>query len=51
MKLCKDYAKEPFSFLVNGTTLTSDNPLKLGRTYLKMTVNVLVGKSKQFKTK
>ena len=26
MKLFKDYAKEPFSFLVNNTALSSDNP-------------------------
>ena len=28
MKLCKDYTKEPYSFLVNDTTLSSDNPLR-----------------------
>ena len=28
MELCKDYAKEPFSFLVNNTTLLSDNLLR-----------------------
>ena len=27
MKLYKDYTKEPYSFLVNDTTLPSDNPL------------------------
>ena len=27
MKLYIDYTKEPFSFLVNDTTLSSDNPL------------------------
>ena len=27
MKLYKDYIKEPYSFLVNDTTLPSDNPL------------------------
>ena len=27
MKLYTDYTKEPFSFLVNDTTLSSDNPL------------------------
>ena len=32
MKLYKDYTKEPCSFLVNDTTLSSDNPL---RTYYK----------------
>ena len=26
-KLYKDYTKEPYSFLVNHTTLSSDNPL------------------------
>ena len=26
MKLYKDYTKEPFSFLVNDTILSSDNP-------------------------
>ena len=28
MKLCKDYTKEPYSFLVNDTTLSSDKPLR-----------------------
>ena len=28
MKLDKDYTKEPFSFLVNNTTLPLDNPLR-----------------------
>ena len=28
MKLDKDYTKEPYSFLVNDTTLSSDNPLR-----------------------
>ena len=28
MKLYKDYDKEQFSFLVNNTTLPSDNPLR-----------------------
>ena len=28
MKLYKDYTKEPYSFLVNNTTLSSDNPLR-----------------------
>ena len=27
MKLYKDYLKEPYSFLMNNTTLSSDNPL------------------------
>ena len=28
IKLYKDYSKEPFSFLVNDTTLSSDNPIR-----------------------
>ena len=28
MKLYKDYNKEPYSFLLNDTTLPSDNPLR-----------------------
>ena len=28
MKLYEDYTKEPYSFLVNDTTLSSDNPLR-----------------------
>ena len=28
MKLYKDYTKEPYSFLVNNTILSSDNPLR-----------------------
>ena len=35
MRLFKDYTKEPYFFLVNDTTLSSD----LGRTYHKMTVS------------
>ena len=27
MKLYKEYTKEPYSFLVNGITLSSDDPL------------------------
>ena len=27
--LDKDYTKEPYSFLVNDTTLSSDNPLRI----------------------
>ena len=29
MKLYKDYTKEPYSFLVNDTALSSDNSLRL----------------------
>ena len=28
MKLYKEYTKEPYSFLVNDTILSSDNPLR-----------------------
>ena len=28
MKLCKDFIKEVFSFLVKNTTISSDNPLR-----------------------
>ena len=31
MKLYKEYTKEPYSFLVNNTTLSSDNPLRFGK--------------------
>ena len=34
MKLYKDYTKEPFSFLVNDTTLSSDNPLRFRKSLL-----------------
>ena len=34
MKLYKDYTKEPFSFLVNDTTLPSDNPLRFRKNLL-----------------
>ena len=34
MKLYKDYIKEPFSFLVNNTTLPSGNPLKFRKKIL-----------------
>ena len=34
MKFYKDYTKEPFSFLVNDTPLTSDNPLRFRKNLL-----------------
>ena len=34
MKLYKDYTKEPYSFLVNYTTLSSDNPLRFRKNLL-----------------
>ena len=34
MKLYKDYTKEPYSFLVNDTTLLSDNQLRFRKNLL-----------------
>ena len=34
MKLYKDYTKEPFSFLVDNTALSSDNPLRFRKNLL-----------------
>ena len=34
-KLYKDYTKEAYSFLVNDTTLLSDNPLQFRKNSLK----------------
>ena len=34
IKLYKDYAKEPFSFLVSDTTLPPDNPLQFRKSLL-----------------
>ena len=34
MRLYKDYTKEPFSFLMNNTTLPSDNPLRFRKNLL-----------------
>ena len=34
MKFYKDYTKEPYSFLVNDTTLSSDNPLRFRKNVL-----------------
>ena len=39
MKLYKNYTEVPFTFLVNDTTLSSDNPLRFKK-------NLLVRKSK-----
>ena len=36
MKLCKNYIKETYSFLVNNATLLLENSLRLRRTYYKM---------------
>ena len=35
MKLYKDYTKEPYSFLVNDTTFSSDNPLRFRKNLLE----------------
>ena len=35
MKFYKDYTKEPYLFLANGTTLSLDNPLRFRKTYYK----------------
>ena len=49
MKLYKDYTKEPCSFLVNDTTLSSDNSLRIRKKrFMKW---VLVRKSKESITK
>ena len=34
MKLYKEYTKEPYSFLVNNMTLSSDNPLRFRKNLL-----------------
>ena len=34
IKLCKNYTKEPCSFFVNDTTLSSDNPLQFRKNSL-----------------
>ena len=49
MKLCEDYAKEPYSFLVIDITLSADNPLRFRKNVLKK--RVLERKSKQSITK
>ena len=35
MKIYKKYTVEPYSFLVNNTTLPSDNPLRFRKNLLK----------------
>ena len=35
MKTYKKYTKEPYSFLVNGTTLSSDDPIRLRKNLLR----------------
>ena len=36
MKIYKKYTKEPYSFLVNDTTLPSDDPLRFRKNLLKL---------------
>ena len=36
MKLYEEYTKESYAFLVNDTSLSSDNSLRLRKTYYKM---------------
>ena len=49
MKLDEGYTNEPYSFLVNDTILSSDNPLRFRKKLLSKWV--LVSKSKQSITK
>ena len=35
MKIYKKYTKEPYSFLVNDTTLSSDDPLRFRKNILR----------------
>ena len=55
MKLHKDYTKEIFSFLLNGTTLLSDNPLRFRKNLYKMTkspkIKTIDYKFEQYKAK
>ena len=37
--LYKDYTKEPYSFLVKDTTLSSDNPLQFRKNLLQMSIS------------
>ena len=49
MKLYKEYTKEQYSFLVDDTTFSLNNPLRFGKNSLQK--GVLVRKSKQLITK
>ena len=40
MKLYKEYTKEPFSFLVTDTTLSSDNPLWLRKNLVSVSEKI-----------
>ena len=43
MKLYKNYTKEPHSGLVNNTTLSSDNPLRMSVSDESKTINNKIG--------
>ena len=34
-KICKEYSTEPYSFLMNDTTFSSDNPLRFRKNLLQ----------------
>ena len=56
MKLYKDYTKKPYSFLVNDTTLSSDNPssgksISFPNKYNKNINDSFIKKKKKKKTK
>ena len=38
IKIYKKYTVEPYSFLVNDTTLPSDNPLRFRKNFLKISI-------------
>ena len=39
INIYKEFTAEPYSFLVNDTTLASDNPLRFGKLFLKYNKN------------
>ena len=49
MKLYKDYTKEPYSFLVNGTTLPSENPLRCRKKIISEKIKTIDKKTEQNK--
>ena len=53
VKLYQDYTKEPYSFLVKDTTLSSDNPLRFRKNLLKLCISEkikIISKKKSSKT-
>ena len=42
MKLYKDSTKEPYSFLVDDITLPSDNPLRIRKNSLQMSISAKI---------